>query len=65
MQEEIIQKDNDKTKVPTVEQVERALIIKALKQCNGNVMDASRLLEIGKSTLYRKIKKYVLELYMK
>ncbi|WP_039656937.1 sigma-54-dependent Fis family transcriptional regulator [Clostridium tyrobutyricum] len=51
--------------IPTFEKAEKDLIIKALKQCNGNVMDTSKMLKIGKSTLYRKIKKYVLELYLK
>ncbi|OAA94894.1 sigma-54-dependent Fis family transcriptional regulator [Clostridium coskatii] len=54
--------ENDsKNKIKTVDQVERELIIKALEQCNGNVVNASKLIEMGKSTLYRKIKKYNLE----
>ncbi|MEY7999894.1 sigma-54-dependent Fis family transcriptional regulator [Clostridium sp. Mt-5] len=54
--------ENDsKNKIKTVDQVERELIIKALEQCNGNVVNASKLIKMGKSTLYRKIKKYNLE----
>ena len=53
--------NKSKNKIKTVDQVERELIVKALEQCNGNVINASKLIEMGKSTLYRKIKKYNLK----
>jgi DNA-binding protein Fis len=41
--------------------VEKATIRKALLKCNGNKLDAARLLGIGKTTLYRKIAAYALD----
>lgn len=41
-----------------LEKVEEKSIIAAIEKCNGNVMLASKLLKIGRATLYRKIKKY-------
>ncbi len=38
--------------------MEKKLIIQALKYSNGNVISASKIIGIGKSTLYRKIEKY-------
>lgn len=52
----------NKSKLETFGEVEKSLIIRALKYCNGNVIDASKLIGVGKSTLYRKIKKYQLNL---
>jgi Transcriptional activator of acetoin/glycerol metabolism len=43
-----------------LEEIEKSLIVKALEYCDGNVVKASKLIGIGKSTLYRKIKKYEL-----
>ncbi len=43
---------------PTLEEIERKYIIEALKRAQGNVVKASELLGIGKSTLYRKIAEY-------
>ena len=57
----IILEDKSKRGIKTAEQVEKELIVKALQQCNGNVIDASKLIDMGKSTLYRKIKKYNLK----
>ena len=42
----------------TVEQMERALIVKALSDTGGNRKEAARRLGIGERTLYRKLKKY-------
>ena len=58
--EEIKDKE-EKSKPPTLEEMERKLIIQALKYCNGNVINASKIIGVGKSTLYRKIEKYRLE----
>ncbi|MGB3464393.1 MAG: sigma-54 dependent transcriptional regulator [Cyclobacteriaceae bacterium] len=42
----------------TVEEAEKATIIKALSECKGNQSEAAIKLGIGRTTLYRKIKKY-------
>ncbi|MCH3963627.1 MAG: sigma-54-dependent Fis family transcriptional regulator [Clostridium sp.] len=55
------QEDEVKPGIQTVDEVEKQLIIKALRYCSGNVVNASRMINMGKSTLYRKIKKYNLE----
>lgn len=44
--------------VNTLEEVEKMEIIRALDQCEGNVTRAAVILNIGRATLYRKIKKY-------
>ncbi|UZW16203.1 sigma 54-interacting transcriptional regulator [Clostridium pasteurianum] len=51
--------------VETLKEREKDLILKALKNCNGNVVEASKLIGIGKSTLYRKIKIYDINNYSK
>ncbi|MGC9054121.1 MAG: sigma-54 interaction domain-containing protein, partial [Candidatus Hydrogenedens sp.] len=45
-------------KFPTLEELEKAHIIKALQQAQGNVVSAAEMLGIGKSTLYRKLAEY-------
>jgi DNA-binding NtrC family response regulator len=47
---------------PTLAQVERAHILRALQQCGGQPTRAARLLRIGRTTLYRKLKEYGLSL---
>ena len=42
----------------TVEEAEKETIAQALLDCNGNLSEAAIKLEIGRTTLYRKIKKY-------
>ncbi len=61
IKEEEIKDKKEKSKPPTLEEMEKNLIIQALKYCNGNVVNASKIIGIGKSTLYRKIEKYKLE----
>ena len=41
--------------------VEKEAILKALKASSGNLVQAAKILEIGRSTLYRKIEKYNIE----
>lgn len=48
----------EEQKIMPLEQVERYAIEAALRQCMGNVTEASRKLKIGQATLYRKIKQY-------
>lgn len=45
-----------------IEQVERAAIVRALTEADGNKTRAAELLEIGRATLYRKIRSYSLDL---
>lgn len=61
IKEEEIKNKKEKSKPLTLEEMEKKLIIQALKYCNGNVVNASKIIGIGKSTLYRKIEKYRLE----
>jgi len=44
--------------IPKIEQVEQNLILKAIKQCNGNKTRAAKLLGVSLRTLYRKINRY-------
>lgn len=41
-----------------MEKLEKENIENAIEKCDGNLAKAARLLDIGRSTLYRKIKKY-------
>jgi two-component system response regulator HydG len=38
--------------------MERRCILRALRETNGDKLAAARLLGIGKTTLYRKLKQY-------
>ena len=42
-------------------QVEKEAINKALQEANGKVDIAAKALEIGRATMYRKVKKYRLK----
>ena len=42
----------------SIQEVERDVILKAIQACGGNMTAAAKRLEIAKSTLYRKIKRY-------
>jgi len=46
------------TSLPTMEKMERDLIVKALHECGGNKGKAADMLGVGRKTIYRKIKKY-------
>lgn len=48
----------DEKNIINIETIEMENLKKALNQCNNNVIQAAELLGIGKSTFYRKIKKY-------
>lgn len=43
---------------PSLEDVEKEHLSKALKQAAGNISDASKLIGIARSTLYKKMQKY-------
>ena len=49
----------------SLDQAERQAIKRALDYTRGNKRQAARLLNIGKTTLYRKIKKYGIRLLRK
>lgn len=42
----------------SMQEVEKDVILKAIQECGGNMTAAAQRLEIAKSTLYRKIKRY-------
>ena len=44
--------------IPTLEQLERQAIEQAMAQAEGDKIEAARLLSIGKTTLYRKLRQY-------
>ena len=56
------QGSNDKSvesnELTTLEEMERRFILRALRETNGDKLAAARLLGIGKTTLYRKLKQY-------
>ncbi|HVI08319.1 MAG TPA: helix-turn-helix domain-containing protein, partial [Candidatus Binatia bacterium] len=43
---------------PRLDAVERQTIVKVLKETNGDKVVAARILGIGKTTIYRKLKEY-------
>jgi two-component system response regulator HydG len=47
--------------VKPLKEIEKETIVEALRISSGNKIEAARILGIGKSTLYEKIKKYSLE----
>ncbi len=57
---EIKSVNNDSNEVPlmSLENVEKMVIKKALSKTENNISHAAELLNIGRSTLYKKIKKY-------
>ena len=44
-----------------LEELERRAILRALREAGGDKLAAARLLGIGKTTLYRKLKQYETE----
>jgi transcriptional regulator with PAS, ATPase and Fis domain len=48
----------EKDEVMPLEELERRAILRALRESNGDKLAAARLLGIGKTTLYRKLKQY-------
>jgi DNA-binding NtrC family response regulator len=56
------EKSVDSNELTTLEEVERRFIFRALRETNGDKLAAARLLGIGKTTLYRKLKQYGQEL---
>ncbi len=42
----------------TIEKIERILIEETLRHCNGNKERTAKMLDVGLTTLYRKIREY-------
>ena len=51
----------DTDEIISIAEAEKRAIMKALEKYNGNISRASRALEIGRNTLYQKIKRYGIE----
>ncbi len=51
----------DATKIVPIADLEREAILRAIDQLKGDKLLAARLLGIGKTTLYRKLKEYAIE----
>jgi len=49
---------NGETKIVPISELERRTILTTIEQLNGDKLLAARLLGIGKTTLYRKLKEY-------
>ena len=45
-------------KILPLEELERRAILKTLRETSGDKLAAARMLGIGKTTLYRKLKQY-------
>ena len=48
----------DEVKIVPLDELEEKVIREAIKKCDGNLQLSAKLLKIGRATLYRKIKKY-------
>ena len=57
-----IDMEKEKSEYNIMEEAEKMLILKMLKQSDYNKRKAARLLEISRKTLYNKIKKYGISL---
>jgi DNA-binding NtrC family response regulator len=53
-----LQSGNGTGTVLSLEDVEKSAIEQALKNCEGNVLEAAKKLKVGQATLYRKIRKF-------
>jgi DNA-binding NtrC family response regulator len=54
-------REEEPTRLPSLRDSERAHIIRVLEHTEWNKLEASRVLDIGRGTLYRKIEAYRLE----
>jgi hypothetical protein len=48
----------ESTRIPTMRDAERALVLRALESVDWNKKEAARLLDISRGTLYRKVEEY-------
>jgi DNA-binding NtrC family response regulator len=56
--------ENDAGTIPSLYESERMIIMNALKRCHGNKKHAARMLQINRSSLYSKIKRFQLTEFM-
>jgi two-component system repressor protein LuxO len=49
---------NFSSEIQPLAEVEKSSILSAIAQCNGNIVQASKLLEVNPSTIYRKMSKW-------
>jgi two-component system response regulator HydG len=49
-----------KDEIIPLDELERRAIVRTLRETNGDKVAASRILGIGKTTLYRKLKRYTM-----
>ena len=62
LQQSSSEKSLESNELTTIEEMIRRAILRALRETNGDKLAAARLLGIGKTTLYRKLKQYGPEL---
>ncbi len=53
-----VEPDNADTTGYNLEEMERNMIVQALKKCNGNITEAARELGLSRAALYRRLEKY-------
>jgi len=55
---EISEGIGEKGELLTLDEIEKKYITKAIQNCRGNIAAAAKILGIGRTTMYRKMKKY-------
>lgn len=58
---ELSEDSNSKRPLLTLDEIEKSAISKTIQELNGNIAAAAKVLGIGRSTMYRKMKKYNIE----
>lgn len=58
---ELSEDSNSKKPLLTLDEIEKGAISKTIQELNGNIAAAAKVLGIGRSTMYRKMKKYNIE----
>lgn len=58
---ELSEDSNSKRPLLTLGEIEKSAILKTIQELNGNIAAAAKVLGIGRSTMYRKMKKYNIE----
>ncbi len=58
---ELSEDSNSKKPLLTLDEIEKSAISKTIQELNGNIAAAAKILGIGRSTMYRKMKKYNIE----
>lgn len=58
---ELSQDIEEKKQLLTLDEMEKSYIKKAIQECGGNIAASSKALGIGRTTMYRKMKKYNIE----